>query len=881
MVVLLMGLAKTMCLCADPIISEFSATGTDLADADGSNPDWIEIYNPDNTAVDLAGWHLSDDSSNLGKWTFPSTNLPAKGYLIVFASGKNRATAGQELHTNFSLSKSGEYLALVKPDGVTKSTEFAPYPKQNAALVYGLASNTVRLVDETTPMRFTTVAPASGWETSAFDHSSWKGSVSSDVGVVITEVDTGSSDQIEIQNLSATAVNTTGWKLLMGTDTNINTTLGFLINLPASMAPNQLLSFTENQGGVGNIPWTNNTSRGWVMLLNASNQVVDCLFWGSHTAVAIQGLSINTTIASETITVNGSDLPWVGGSLTGGNSTNNNARRGGDRDLDRAADFTFENGNGVGTTNTQLSIPFSSFGIVQARSGIGYDNGGGYDNVIRTFTESGTTDVYLRLIFSVADASAIDNLVLRTRYDDGFQAYLNGTPVDDINYPSPGSIESSVFREVNLNAHLNQLVNGQNVLAFHLKNSSSTSSDLLLLPELIATTNEVDYTYYQDATPGTANSGTSFEGFLADTSFTVGRGFFSTGFNETITCEEPGATIIYTTDGSVPTLSNGTQVPAVDANTVPTANVSISATTVLRAIAHKANFMPTNVDTNTYFFLSDVVLQSPTGTPPSGWPVGPVNGQVFDYGMDPDIVNSGTWGPQLSGALQQIPSISLVTDIGNLVDSANGIYVNAQNRGRNWERPTSVELIDPNGNESGFQVDAGIRIRGGFSRTDSNPKHSFRLFFRQEYGDSKLNYALFGNEGVQTNGSPGSSDALAAFSGDPHVDGDDDGLTALLEHALGSSDADSTEGIQHFSTSVVQDSGKDYMALSFRRRLGADDLDYLVEVSSDLINWQSGSGQVVLHSQVHNGDGTVTETWRMLSEYATGSRQFMRLKVSR
>jgi len=58
-------------------------------------------------------------------------------------------------------------------------------------------------------------------------------------------------------------------------------------------------------------------------------------------------------------------------------------------------------------------------------------------------------------------------------------------------------------------------------------------------------------------------------------------------------------------------------------------------------------------------------------------------------------------------------------------------------------------LIQPDGSE-GFQVNAGLRIRGGFSRQDDNPKHSFRVLFRGEYGDSELNYPLHGEDGADT-----------------------------------------------------------------------------------------------------------------------------------
>jgi hypothetical protein len=56
-------------------------------------------------------------------------------------------------------------------------------------------------------------------------------------------------------------------------------------------------------------------------------------------------------------------------------------------------------------------------------------------------------------------------------------------------------------------------------------------------------------------------------------------------------------------------------------------------------------------------------------------------------------------------------------------------------------------LIYPDGMD-GFQINCGVRIRGGWSRNDSNPKRAFRWFFRSEYGNAKLRYPLFGDEGV-------------------------------------------------------------------------------------------------------------------------------------
>src|SRR5688572_7792915 len=105
------------------IISEFMASnGSTLADEDGAYSDWIEIYNGGATTVSLAGWYLTDASANLIKWQFPATNIQPHSFMVVFASGKNRRIPGAPLHTSFSLDAGGEYLALVKPDGVTKAT---------------------------------------------------------------------------------------------------------------------------------------------------------------------------------------------------------------------------------------------------------------------------------------------------------------------------------------------------------------------------------------------------------------------------------------------------------------------------------------------------------------------------------------------------------------------------------------------------------------------------------------------------------------------------------------------------------------------------------------------------------------------------------------
>src|SRR2546427_6820180 len=107
-----------------PLMIEFMAANVSvLADEDGEFSDWIEIHNPDSSPISLAGYHLTDNATNLDKWTFPAVSLNPGAYLVVFASGKDRVNPAGRLHTNFQLSADGEYLGLVAPDGVTVVSE--------------------------------------------------------------------------------------------------------------------------------------------------------------------------------------------------------------------------------------------------------------------------------------------------------------------------------------------------------------------------------------------------------------------------------------------------------------------------------------------------------------------------------------------------------------------------------------------------------------------------------------------------------------------------------------------------------------------------------------------------------------------------------------
>ena len=237
--------------------------------------------------------------------------------------------------------------------------------------------------------------------------------------------------------------------------------------------------------------------------------------------------------------------------------------------------------------------------------------------------------------------------------------------------------------------------------------------------------------YFLRPTPGGPN-GETLTGRVAKLAFNQPHGFYEEPFELSITSQTPGAQIRYTTDGSVPTEGSGQ---------VLNGTLNISKTSVIRAAAFKPGHKPTKVVTQTYLFLEDVVRQSPDGLPPAGFHYEWGANRV-DYGMDQRVVNDERYRDKIFKGLRVIPSYSLVMDLEDLFGE-EGIYANAKEDGRDWERTCSLELIQGDKQE-GFQVNCGIRIRGGFSRMTSNAKHAFRFFFRGEYGPAKLKYPVFG-----------------------------------------------------------------------------------------------------------------------------------------
>jgi hypothetical protein len=220
--------------------------------------------------------------------------------------------------------------------------------------------------------------------------------------------------------------------------------------------------------------------------------------------------------------------------------------------------------------------------------------------------------------------------------------------------------------------------------------------------------------YFNPPTPGASNGISLIVGVCEPVHFSASRGHYTQPFDLVLNSATPGVGIRYTTDGAEPTATNG------QAYVGP---VHISSTAMIRAVAFRPNFLPSAPVTHSYLF-------------------------------------------NFSAAQRSLPIMNIVTSTNNLI-GRNGImgmgggsrggdglfitnnpatdYHNPSAHGIAWERPVSAELIRPEDN-SGFQIDCGIRIQGSDwqrPRTLPTSKFSYRLYFRGDYGSGRLHYPLY------------------------------------------------------------------------------------------------------------------------------------------
>jgi len=632
------------------VISELMAKNTGaLLDYYDVASDWIEILNEDATTVDLGGWYLTDDAGNLTKWQVPAgTRLAPGERLLVFASGRDRVAPNGELHTNFNLSGSGEYVALVQPNGTAIAWDaFPTFPAQFANVSYGATTltETTELVGSRTSARV--FVPSDGrlgtaWRDIGFDDSGWDDRTTG-VGFALQR------DAKVVPGFTTRMVDVKG-----GTDGELNTALEAEAVLDGDFEPGVYEIGTDVTTTSPKIDFG-----GRAGTFNTTQPYPDGTSNTRLTDFAIRATATVTIPAGEWTIGFGSDEGGLlrldgihfidtfgedGPATDGDGELLFNGTRG-----HRWSRGTFSVGEG-GFTTKLTSLFFErrgddSFELAITRG----HTDGDVDPTGWTLIADGalgwhvaTTDLkpvsvlsplvassiadamadqrtsaYLRIPFDVADPADLASLTLRMRYDDGFVATINGVEVARANVsgtpawnstadgdrPDAEALVPEVF---DLTTSLNVLRSGTNILAIDGLNASTNSDAFLVMPQLeVVRLRSRALGFMEEATPGEANRRGAV-GVLARPTFSVAATTFEAPFMLELSTDQVGATIHFTTDGSIPTR----QSP------VYSGPIAITKTTQVRARVALGDYVtsPTasatyvRLDTNVLGFSSDLPL---------------------------------------------------------------------------------------------------------------------------------------------------------------------------------------------------------------------------------------------------------------------------------
>lgn len=776
-----------------PIISEFAASNSNgLADEDGSYEDWIEVHNPTASPVNLNGWYLTGNAADLDKWKFPSISLPANGYLVVFASNKNRRNPANPLHTNFKLSASGEYLALVKPDKVTIAWEYAPtFPPQLQNISYGVTplqgDPTVLVATGTagnyliptatppTPWKLPSFVPGSGWE-----------SGSTGIGYANPTTQDGSARILFVVDTAATGIAAEGDQSILA---RLGPVLGHEVTVvddgvvqsgDAAGKNLVIVSSSVVAGQIGTklrgvpipvINWERSLSDEF--RISDSGAVVDAQTTFTLTAegaahpmgagfsqgtVAVRTTpgflstaSTSSLAAGATVIATASNGGPAIAVVNQGQMLSDGSTAPGTR----IHFFLYDDGLVAATPQAfslfDAAVAYALQGLLlpsKYAALIGTD--------VKAAMENTATSALLRHTFTPDSVGQFATLALRMKYDDGFVAWLNGTEIARRNAPAGETWNSAAtadrpasaslaFEEIDISPHLGLLVAGQaNVLAIHGLNQSSADGDFLILPELIARGPDTPfYQFYTIPTPGAPNN-TSSLGIVPDVEFSADRGYFENSFSLALSVPLAGTVIRYTTDGTAPTATAGT---------VYTGPIPITDTAVIRAAGYRSGYTTLRPETRTFLKLSSIVAQ-PASV--SGWPrpainTGTSSTRIHDYEMDPEVVNDPAYADDLLDGLEDLPVMSVVvtkSDMWNPTTGAGGFY-----RLDDLEKAASIEFIHPADPSKNVQADCGIQ-----GHSHDRMKRSLRLSFSSSFGESKFDSTLF----TETPLHPG--------SGNPRVD---------------------------------------------------------------------------------------------------------------
>ncbi len=576
-------------MAIDPIISEFQAENSStIQDDDGDSSDWIEIRNPDTVSVNLAGWYLTDDKTDLTKWQLPGKVVNPGDQLLVFASGKDRTDPTKVLHTNFRLTGDGEYLALVKPDGRTIVQSFDPYPSQFQDQSYGqaVAKEASDLIQPSATVRAfvpTDDSLGANWTQPGFNDSAWAAGaqgtgfeVLQPAFSVVDPFDAPLSADwsTDIPNTGkatvAVADGTLQISVPAGQDvTSTNRGLAPIVSRPIpGYGPSdwEIITRVEqeatNRGNAGIVVLNPDTGLPIIRLEYSNRQVFTLISGDDGVGSRTSG---NRNAYSLRLVRQGVEGRWTGYYRI--NDVDSWTQVG---TITEAAGASAVENPRVGlyarTPTSTMNAKFSQFEFIASEQRPVYTPTIGLN--LASAMHGKNSSVYLRIPFTVeGDATRFEELIMSARYDDGFRAYLNGVEIVAPNVPIESTWNSSAggafgavngripLRTFDLSTHRGLLRSGANVLAIHGMNVDPSDADFYFHTTLAAfDILGTSYQFFAAPTPGETNQRAAAP--PPRISGQQGVFFGSTTVEMSVDSNNPQYAIFYTTDGTVPTTAS-------------------------------------------------------------------------------------------------------------------------------------------------------------------------------------------------------------------------------------------------------------------------------------------------------------------------------------
>ena len=650
------SLEPRVVLAVDPVLSEFQAVASTLADEDGNFEDWIEIRNPGTEVITLDGWRLTDDKEDLDQWTFPDltpdpdVTLGPGEYLVVFASGKDRRVdpedsqkPADEFHTNFRLASNGEYLALVRPDG-TPTREFDPYPPQFADQSYGLATGreTTQLIADQSPIKASVPSDDSlgtTWTQTGFNDSSWNAG-STAAGYEVLLPGTTQRDDFDALSLGpewtedipaggtgtvSVADGAVQFSVPAGQDTTAaDRGLAPIVyrdvlvgeDFPEDYVPpdfeiiTQVTRDSTSSGAAGLMVYGGSTSRPVIQLEYSAG-----LYFRMYAQDSQVGSRVSIGRDSFFLRVvrDGIANSWTGYyKLDAADGwTEVGTVQDGEDGLPVVTDPKAAMYARTPSGTMDASFEFMEIVVPDQRPVYGPLIHLDVEQAMRLSNSS----IYLRMPFTIdGDPQRFDEMILTARYDDGFVAYLNGVQITAQNVPIDftwdshasgvyGAVGGNIpIQQIDLAQHLDALTSGNNVLAIHGMNNIIETDpprndfdfffDATLLANQILSLTEQ---FFITPTPGATN-----ETPAAPAPRIVGTDgvfFGSTTFELVLDNPAPTLEIRYTLDGSEPTTTSA----------LYTGPITLTQSARLQAktfdTSAQENFVPGNITSGTFIAL--------------------------------------------------------------------------------------------------------------------------------------------------------------------------------------------------------------------------------------------------------------------------------------